>query len=194
MNTESPRGPLSSRVVRTPRCLFVHRLTRADLNTQPSETTYRLLVAPNDRLPQNMVDDINFSRIVHTSVDNIAPGTEAANGVAEEEEEEEEGDGEGNEEDLPDNHERSIKNTRPATPADGLLTADELADLARMILRGRPVKSAYGSGGWEGRIEAAKVETFGSRRNVAIEGSDEKPGDREPGWTCFTPLWRLTLG
>lgn len=141
--------------------------------------------------------DSHSSRIVHTSVDKIAPETDAdqAGAQDEDEAEDEEADqGENAEEELPDNHERSIKNTRRGTPADGLLTCDELTQLAQKLLNGQPVVSAYAAGAWETRMDPSKVETFGGRRDTAVDGNEEKPGDKEPAWTCFTPLWRLTLG
>lgn len=94
-------------------------------------------------------------------------------------------------EELPDSHERSIANSRDPIPSDGILDADQLAELARAVL-GVGVRSAYASSDWAG----ANGVTFRKRGGFERLGGndDELEGSGEPGYTIFTPLFKLTLG
>jgi hypothetical protein len=186
------RLPLSTAVVRLLKLL-------PDLNTTPAEATYQLLTAPTRPLHPSMISEIEESRFVHTSVDNIpgparndppstsgtgsstpAEGGTGSNTPAEKDDEEE----------PPDSHERSVANTRDPQPFDGILNADELAGLARKLLP-EGVKSAFGSSDWAGN----DGETFAKRGGFErVGGVGELEGGGEPGYTCFTPLFKLTLG
>lgn len=99
-------------------------------------------------------------------------------------EKDDEGEGEG---ELPDSNEKSTAKTRPAEPSDGIL---ELEDLRRMLvdLVGSGLKSAYDIAVWKGEGD----DTFTSRVGWP-EGAQEKGGG-EPGYTCYTALFKLTLG
>lgn len=95
---------------------------------------------------------------------------------------------------LPDNHEKSLANTRPPSDDDGMMTVDELQSALRGLL-GDGVRSAYGSVAWTRPTD----ETFKSRKGFEKEdgidwGRDMSTGGNEPGWTCFTGLFQLTLG
>ncbi|WWC58882.1 uncharacterized protein I303_101427 [Kwoniella dejecticola CBS 10117] len=173
-----------------------------DLNTQPSEATYQLLISPHNPLPQAMVDEITSSRIVHDSVTKISPSSElpqssssnaatGSNTPAAREDDEGEGEGEGGGEgegELPDNNERSIANTRPPRDDDGILSVEELVSAMRDISPQKGAKSAYGNTDW------SDGQTFGNRGGFEhIQGQGEVVGRGEPAYTCFTPLFRLTL-
>lgn len=112
-----------------------------------------------------------------------------------------EGDGEG---ELPDHDERSIANTRPPKSTDGIVELDELVRLMREALPSG-AQSALGStsplpssslpsdkeqGQAMGDAER-EPETFGTRGG--LDGMDGAGRD-EPAYTCFTPLFKLTLG
>ncbi|WWD17612.1 hypothetical protein CI109_102053 [Kwoniella shandongensis] len=168
-----------------------------DLNTQPSEATYQLLVNPHKPLPPSMVDEINSSRLVHDSVQKVplsnnsavpqppslsgtganTPIAAAASTDSKEKDDDEE--------ELPDSNEKSIANTRTPEERDGMLTADELISLARQALPEEGARSAYGSTSW------SNEESFGQRAGFANVVDAE--GGGEPAYTCFTPLFRLTL-
>ena len=129
--------------------------------------------------------------LVHTSITNIAgpllediPSTSGTgtNTPAERDDEEE----------LPDSHERSVANTRDPVPSDGILTADELVEVVRSVLP-EGFRSAYGSSDWVG----GGGETFEKRGGFERLAGKEMAGlqgGMEPGYTCFTPLFKLTLG
>lgn len=87
------------------------------------------------------------------------------------------------------------KGTRPATPADGLLSVPELQTLARHILAHNPLSSAYGSSDWLGgpADQASRKEKQALGLTYQGRGGEGEDGANEPGWTSFTPLWRLTL-
>lgn len=214
-----------------------------DLNIQPYEATYQLLTSPQTPLHPALIDQVEMSRIVHTSVDKIlsspAPppasidpsaqpepsadttpeeaqggsntsdpastGATGSNTPADKEKDADEGDAEGEGEGEgeggePDSNEKSIANTRPLQPSDGILPIEELVKLFQEALpRGQSLTSAYASG--LHRIEQSaptaaiqgETETFASRGGLEIiEGKGQ--GGGEPGYTCFTPLFKLTLG
>lgn len=231
-----------------------------DLNIQPYEATYQLLTAPDVPLHPLTIDQINSSRLVHTSVDKITPpaqptstpasetpdkngsssdvvegtgdtqteitGATGTNTPAEKEDDHQDEDGEGDGEGEggePDSNEKSIANTRPPQPADGIPKVDELVNMFKAALPGgRGLTSAYGSalpsldlasglnpslasssavaaGAEPGNVDGGsrpsevRVQTFGSRGGLEpLDGSGE--GGDEPGYTCYTPLFKLTLG
>lgn len=169
-----------------------------DLNTQPRELPYQLLVSRGPYDPA-IVRAFEDSRLVHTSVAKVglsadesetptpsgtgtATPAEGAQPTEADKDDEDEGDGEG-EGELPDNNEKSIANTRAPTPADGIISLDEINTLAAELLP-RPARSAYASTQWDGETYAARGGLDGLRGK----------GGHEPAYTCFTPLFRLTLG
>lgn len=115
------------------------------------------------------------------------PPSEQASGsatpvpAAAEKDDDDDDEGEG---ELPDKDERSIANTRRVAAGDGILELDVLVALAREVLP-EPARSAYDSFQYG-------PETYGSRGGFkdGITGA----GAGEPAYTCFTPLFKLTLG
>ena len=99
-------------------------------------------------------------------------------------ENEQEEDEEGEE---PDSHQRAIANTRNVEASDGLPIVADLIGMAQETLT-----SAYGSIDWAGE----DGETFEKRGGFERVGDHIEGllGGREPGYTCFTPLFKLTLG
>lgn len=89
-------------------------------------------------------------------------------------------------EDLDD---KSTANTRSPRLSDGLPTALELVELFKAELPYEGAKSAYGSTQWK---EGKGIDGFNDRKG--FEDGEKVNGGNEPGWTCFTPLFRLTLG
>ncbi|KAL7419277.1 RNA exonuclease ngl2 [Cryptotrichosporon argae] len=160
-----------------------------DLNTQPSEATYQLLAAPHRPPHPAMLAEIESSRFVHTSLDKLYE-TSALDAV-----DDGEGEGEGGastsatatgsatpaegEEPPP---ERAVKNTRDPVPADGLLSAERLLSEAAKVLPTGAI-SAYGSAN-------AGDETFAARGGF---GDAMGEGEKEPAYTCYTSLFKLTL-
>ncbi|WWC86536.1 uncharacterized protein L201_001413 [Kwoniella dendrophila CBS 6074] len=178
-----------------------------DLNTQPSEATYQLLVSPHTPLPKTMIDEITSSRFVHDSVVKIAPSssfipsdppstsatgsntpttsTKEQEDGEDKEEEEKEGEGE-----LPDSNEKSVANTRSPNSQDGILSTEELVNAMKEILPDGGAKSAYASTNWG----MDNKEAFSKRGGFDhVEGRENVSGNKEPAYTCFTPLFRLTL-
>ncbi|WVW82629.1 hypothetical protein I302_104640 [Kwoniella bestiolae CBS 10118] len=169
-----------------------------DLNTQPSEATYQLLVSPHNPLPQSMIDEISSSRLVHDSVVKIspssteptseAPSTSATGSNTPVVKDEEDGQGEG---ELPDNNEKSIANTRTPGADDGILAVEDLVKAMRDVLPNGGAGSAYGSVEWGSAT--GNDEAFAKRGGFEHVDSGEVAGTGEPAYTCFTPLFRLTL-
>lgn len=152
----------------------------ADLNTQPAETTYQLLAAPFDPVPVQLLERFENSRLVHTSVADIpssAVASTAASGAATPVPEKDE-------EELPDTDEKSIAGTRPPTAEDGILSLESLTTMMRETLPAG-ARSAYGTTKWDG-------ETYASRNGFPL--GVVAAGAKEPAYTCFTPLFKLTLG
>jgi len=161
-----------------------------DLNTEPDESTYQMLVNPKGTLHQHLVDSFNVSRLVHTNVANVGkapspsePPSESASGTATPVPAP--ADDDKDEEELPDTDERSIANTRAPNPEDGIRTLDEMMEIGRgLMLDG--ARSAYGNNTW------GAEETFATRGGFpeGVTGA----GGGEPAYTCFTPKFHLTLG
>ncbi|KDQ63641.1 hypothetical protein JAAARDRAFT_169698 [Jaapia argillacea MUCL 33604] len=167
-----------------------------DFNHPPSDPSYSLLF--NQPLTPEDEQRLEWSRVVHVSLDPSVALTSrppVANGEAEGEEAggeggdgEEGGEGEGEEED-PD---MIITHARKPTPQDGLLSTPELHSL----FSPQPsIKSAYEEGlktylasqtPSEG-IE--KFRTFGDRADIG-EG---RKGRYEPEYTSYTHWWKATL-
>ncbi|KWU46852.1 Endonuclease/exonuclease/phosphatase [Rhodotorula sp. JG-1b] len=127
-----------------------------DLNTQPRELTYRLL---NDAaISQDLIDDFDCSRVVHQSVDKLYdPAYEPPSPP---EPEAKEGD-EVNSGDLSQHPDRTIKNTREATPDDGLGTFEQLRDMIRGALSSPSGASSAREGGGGTRVRSAYGEAYG---------------------------------
>lgn len=141
-----------------------------------------MLSNPGAPIDKSLLESFKASRLVHTNVANIgnaAVGMEVASLCTSDT-----ADDDKDEEELPDSDERSIANTRSPTPADGILTLDSLLDIARDLL-GEGGRSAYADTEWG-------TETFAARGGFA-PGVVARGGG-EPAYTCFTPLFRLTLG
>ena len=155
---------LTLRLHRAPMDTLCGRLTRrlmgpdplADLNTQPRELTYRLL---NDAaISQDLIDDFDRSRVVHQSVDKLYdPAYEPPSPP---EPEAKEGD-EVNSGDLSQHPDRTIKNTREATPDDGLGTFEQLRDMIRGALSSPSGASSAREGGGGTRVRSAYGEAYG---------------------------------
>lgn len=140
----------------------------SDFNFGPDDPAYALLMG-EPLLPEQK-KRLEYSYVVHKTIDPTVP----ADGAGPVEEEEEEG-GETGEND-PD---RVIANARTARPSDGLLTDAELADLFTQSGR---VTSAYDAGQRlvPGISDSALV--FGSRATVP----KERRGAFEPIYTSYT--------
>lgn len=93
-------------------------------------------------------------------------------------------DDEKEEDELPDSHEESIAGTRPAREEDGIRRLEDLVGMMKDVLP-EPARSAYGTSKWE-------AETYASRDGF-LPGV-KAVGGGEPAYTCFTPLFKLTLG
>jgi RNA exonuclease NGL2 len=166
---------------------------------------YQLLASRGPYDPK-IVQGFEDSRLVHTSVEKVglpppppsagddastsgtgantpAPSTPAPTEPKAEKGDEGEGEGEG-EGELPDSNEKSIANTRAPTEDDGILSLSEVERLAAEVLP-QPARSAYASTTWG-------EETYAARGG--LEGIQRAEGGAEPAYTCFTPLFRLTLG
>ncbi|ADV25600.1 Hypothetical Protein CGB_M3420C [Cryptococcus gattii WM276] len=177
-----------------------------DLNTQPSEATYQLLISPHSPLPQRYLDEISQSRLVHDSLAKIPltppeipssasepPSTTGTGATTPAITNRTETDKDAENEDLDD---KSTANTRSPRLSDGLPTALELVELFKAefpLINGdgyqhEGAKSAYGSTQWK---EGKRIDGFNDRKG--FEDGEKVNGGNEPGWTCFTPLFRLTL-
>lgn len=149
-----------------------------DLNLTPEDPGYSLLVG--DPITPSQEELLAISRVVHASIDPdsvpVAESKEAKN---------EEDDGA---EQDPD---RIIVNARTATPADGLLSTEELVKMVQNLGVANP-ESSYDKG-----LEIAKVSgdsdirTFGDRV-TSIQST--RKGRHEPEWTSYTHFWKTVLG
>lgn len=175
-----------------------------DLNTQPRESTYRLLLGLP--LTSSQEADITRSTLIHESVDKLYD----ANFVSSPPNPLADADGirGGNLSQHPD---RVIKNAREGTEEDGLAS---LEDLKGMFKLEGEVRSAYGevggrlkedggrdrcyvdrpegvqsASGWKIKEDEKVVE----ERKKGEWGDRVRRGDFEPKYTNFTPLWRCTL-
>lgn len=126
-------------------------------------------------------------------------GTGTATPIAEADEKEDaEGEGEGEGEgdgELPDTDERSVAGTRPPNAGDGIPELETLIELAKQLLPDRGLQSAYTAEKWTQGDEATFAKRDGFVRS--FEGRavpDGLSGLNEPAYTCYTPLFKLTLG
>ncbi|KAK4684307.1 RNA exonuclease NGL2, partial [Tremellales sp. Uapishka_1] len=182
-----------------------------DLNTQPCEATYQLLTNPSGSLPPTMVEEIDASRRVHRTVDKIE---ETTNLIAQADSASVSGPGlvtpsepdgtatpsepdgtttpasAGPEPEIQET-EGSIEpegkdGTRAPRQSDGILTLEELVTQYEQVLPDGGLISAYGSAHWNG-------ETFGARGGFREIPASLIKGEGEPGYTCYTSLFKLTL-
>lgn len=142
-----------------------------DFNFPPDDAAYSLLVG-DTLLPQQSAN-LQFSRVVHRSIDPEVPVT-----APKTDDQEEEG-AEAAESD-PD---RIITNARPAGPADGLLSDEELRRLFERSTR--PI-SAYDEGLRAADPKVRQGLVFGGR----VKLPDERRGGFEPVWTSYTHVRR----
>jgi RNA exonuclease NGL2 len=149
-----------------------------DFNLTPEDPGYSLLVG--DSITPSQEEPLATSRVVHSSIDPdsvpVAESKEAKN---------EEDDGA---EQDPD---RIIVNARTATPADGLLSTEELV---RMVgeLGVANLESSYDKGlGIAKASGDSDIQTFGDR--ISTIPSTRK-GRHEPEWTSYTHFWKTVLG
>lgn len=178
---------------------FIHAESHdsiSDFNTSPSEAAYKLMIHPGSPLREEHLEQINKSRVVHTSRDKVedhiettlaadaarrtlpseesspsGPAEFVGVGIGDDDEKEDAGESEG-EPGLP-------KNSRRPTEEDGLLDGAELQQLATEILGARGLQSLYGTSGWV--TPELKDLSYGGRGGKGDEGKDEA------AWTSFTP-------
>ncbi|KAM0748963.1 Endonuclease/exonuclease/phosphatase [Meredithblackwellia eburnea MCA 4105] len=179
-----------------------------DLNTQPRESTYRLILGLP--LSEEQIADLEHSSVIHESVDKlhdrdwVSPEEESEKAKKAAEASYARGD-------YSQHPDRIIKNSRQPTEEDGLATVEELKSLYLTGEQGR-IRSAYGE--IHGLITSEEGKWYADRKPEVASGSgwavveDEETkkkrklgtweervrrGDFEPKWTNFTPLWRCTL-
>ncbi|KAJ6503446.1 Endonuclease/exonuclease/phosphatase [Mycena vitilis] len=139
-----------------------------DFNFSPDDPGYSLLVG--DDLNAEQRERLEFSRVVHVSIDPTVPPT-TKDAPADDE----------NEAVDPD---RVITNARRAVPTDGLLSDSELVSL---FSPANIVRSAYDEGLRQHRQTAEGPRTFGDRLSLP---RDIK-GYHEPEYTSYTHYWKV---
>lgn len=149
-----------------------------DFNLTPEDPGYSLLVGDPIIPPQEEL--LAPSRVVHASIDpDAVQDTESKEAKNEEDD--------GAEQD-PD---RVIVNARTATPADGLLSTEELVEMVRKLGVAN-LGSSYDRGL---RIAKASgepdIQTFGDR---VTSIASTRLGRHEPEWTSYTHFWKTVLG
>jgi len=145
-----------------------------DFNFSPKEPGYALLVG--DPLTPAQEELLEKSRVVHISIDPSVPLTNPTATATNDDEDEDGAD--------PD---RVITNARDATPADGLLSSRELANLFSVPSRPR---SLYDEG--QRLLEAISggpVLRCGERMGL----DPHQRGAYEPEWTSYTHYWQSVL-
>jgi len=149
-----------------------------DFNLTPESPGYSLLVG--DPIIPSQEEPLALSRVVHASIDpDGVPVTES--------EEVKNGEGDGAEED-PD---RVIVDARMATPADGLLSTEELVEMVRKLGVAN-LESTYDKGlGIAKAFGDSDIQTFGDRV-TSIDPT--RLGRHEPEWTSYTHFWKMVLG
>lgn len=140
---------------------------------------------------------LDSSRVIHVSLDPSVPRTPRT-GTDADEDDEAAGAGAASRPDLKKGDEdeeeaepvvaTKIKDSRPATSADGLLTNEEMVQL---FAAGGETRSSYDE------ILSRCAESTGEADNVLVArdpAMQGRKGANEPMWTCFTHYWRSTLG
>ena len=127
------------------------------------------------------------------------PATEGSNGDAGASEKDDEGENDKDEEgELPDSDERSVAKTRSPREGDGMLEVEELVKMMQEILPTGATSTLSSTTSADhapaddsaGQSQSG-TETFGTRGGLeGMTGS----GKDEPAYTCYTPLFKLTLG
>ncbi|KAJ7783877.1 Endonuclease/exonuclease/phosphatase [Mycena maculata] len=141
-----------------------------DFNFSPNDAGYSLLVG--DQLSTEQREQLEFSRVVHVSIDPSVPPT---TGTPLRDDENEAVD--------PD---RVMTNARHAIPADGLLSDEELVSLFPST---STVWSAYDEGLRKHADKSTDLQTFGNRMSLprSIKGY------HEPEYTSYTHYWKARL-
>ncbi|ORX37437.1 Endonuclease/exonuclease/phosphatase [Kockovaella imperatae] len=178
-----------------------------DLNMTPCEATYQLITSPSQALPQELVDEFETSRLVHTSVDKALSQLGPASAdqipanddnpstsppaVDHDNNDEKDDDGDDDEQEPPDTDERSVAGTRHPGPNDGILSFESLVPHLREVLP-EGLSSAYDTSRWVSGNEETFERRGGFKRHFENTPASLK-GQNEPGYTCYTPLFKLTL-
>ncbi|KAK4702668.1 RNA exonuclease NGL2, partial [Phenoliferia sp. Uapishka_3] len=169
-----------------------------DLNTQPCESTYRLIMGLP--LTDAQEEELDRSTVVHESVDKLHDKAHVSTPKVEWKE------GDPPKESL--HTSKVIRNSRPGEEADGLVG---LAALRELFAQSQGIRSAYGEA--FGKIPSEERSWYSDRSpEVGIPSgpTEEDPeivrkrkdgtweervrrGDFEPKWSNFTPMWRCTL-
>lgn len=125
---------------------------------------------------------------MHVSVDPSVPLSNPArtNGTSNDDDDEGGGGG-GGAETADADPDRVITNARKASPADGLLSSFELAQLFAMTPRPR---SLYDEGQRLLESISGPVQRCGERLGL----SSHQRGAYEPEWTSYTHYWQSVLG
>jgi len=159
--------------------------THTDFNFSPAEPGYALLVG--DMLTPAQEELLEQSRVVHVSVDPSVPlsdpaGTNDNNNNNNNNNNNDDDEGGGGAD--PD---RVITNARKASPADGLLSSFELAQLYAITARPR---SLYDEGQRILEKVSGPVQRCGERLGLP----SHQRGAYEPEWTSYTHYWQNVLG
>jgi len=154
-----------------------------DFNFHPAEPGYALLVG--DPLTPAQEELLERSRVVHVSVDPSVPLSDPAATNDDDEGGGGGGGGCGAKTADPD-PDRVITNARKASPADGMLSSFELAQLFAVSLRPR---SLYD----EGQRLLEKISGPVRRCGERLGLSSHQRGAYEPEWTSYTHYWQSVL-
>ncbi|KAI0304974.1 Endonuclease/exonuclease/phosphatase [Russula brevipes] len=142
----------------------------ADFNFGPEEPGYALLVG--DKLTPAQEALLDRSRVVHVTIDPSVPLTNPGATIDDEE-------GQADPYTV-------ITNAREASPADGLLSTSELADLFAVAQRPR---SLYDEGQRILGDVSGPVPRYGARAGMP----PNRRGAYEPEWTSYTHYWQSVL-
>jgi len=151
-----------------------------DFNFSPAEPGYALLVG--DTLTPAQEELLERSRVVHVSVDPSVPLLDPA-GTNDDDNNNNDADDDGGGGGDPD---RVITNARKASPADGLLSSFELAQL--FVITERP-RSSYDEGQRLLEKVSGPVQRCGERLGLP----PHQRGAYEPEWTSYTHYWQSVL-
>lgn len=214
-----------------------------DLNIQPCEATYQILVNPYTNLSESIRRELEEGRVVHSSVEKVvvpsdtslaeisstnrgsavahsasetrdtgpnktiddsgacSTGSTSTSKVADptdsSDHEENVDDENDNEREESSTDPTSIPNTRCPEKSDGILTPAQLLTLAQklMPIRGQACRSAYGSTHWTDDVQDTFAGRSDDERNLRSQEMEVGlEGGGEGRYTCFSPLFRLTLG
>jgi RNA exonuclease NGL2 len=127
-----------------------------------------------NKLTTKQLEEIEASRVVHSSID---PSIESISSAPR-------GDEEG--EAATRDPDRVITNARKAKNEDGLLSDEEFCSAFNAY---GPLRSAYDEG--QGSVLSEHDNVLGSRIGDIAPG---QKGFYEPMWTSYTHYWKTTLG